>query len=311
MYYRLLPEMEEISASQIKDTELVAGYIDADELEAAIEQFGFYDITADICLSDRDNYRNLVEVFEEYTFGLVNIVNVNSIYDTSDRLAFFFRKNLLLVVNLRDEDGSTWEAFQGALRRYKPEMVTLERLIFAMLESTITKDAQGIARVEQRIDELEELVALGKASKELSVRIYEQKKQLLILRGYYEQLIDLGEALEENENDIFETDSLHYFALLTAKSERLSSSVNFLCDELNQLRDALTATLDYRLNHIMEIFTIISGIFLPLTLLVGWYGMNFRYMPELEGEWSYPIFILVCVALTVGGLWLFKRKKWF
>lgn len=85
-------------------------------------------------------------------------------------------------------------------------------------------------------DELEEMVALGKADKELSVHIYEQKKQLLILRGYYEQLIDLGEALEENENDIFESDSLHYFALLTA-------------------------TLDYRLNHIMEIFTIISGCF--------------------------------------------------
>lgn len=311
MYYRLLPQLQPIEPEDIDLSVLTAGYIDCDGLEAAIDRFGFTDISPEACLTDRDNYRNLVDVYEDYTFGLVSIVDVNSVYDVSDRLAFFFRKNLFLVVNLRDEDGSTLETFQATLRRYRPESVTLEKLIFAMLESTINKDAQGLKRIEMKIDELEETVALGNADKTLSVRIYEQKKQLLILRGYYEQLIDLGEALEENENEIFENDALHYFALLTAKAERLSGAVNMLCDELNQLRDALTATMDYRLNHIMEIFTIISGVFLPLTLMVGWYGMNFEHMPELESPYGYPLFIVLSVVLALGCLIVFKRKKWF
>ncbi len=311
MYYRLLPQLQPIEPEDIDLSVLTAGYIDCDGLEAAIDRFGFTDISPEACLADRDNYRNLVDVYEDYTFGLVSIVDVNSVYDVSDRLAFFFRKNLFLVVNLRDEDGSTLETFQATLRRYRPESVTLEKLIFAMLESTINKDAQGLKRIEMKIDELEETVALGNADKTLSVRIYEQKKQLLILRGYYEQLIDLGEALEENENEIFENDALHYFALLTAKAERLSGAVNMLCDELNQLRDALTATMDYRLNHIMEIFTIISGVFLPLTLMVGWYGMNFEHMPELESPYGYPLFIVLSVVLALGCLIVFKRKKWF
>ena len=311
MYYRLLPQLQPIEPEDIDLSVLTAGYIDCDGLEAAIDRFGFTDISPEACLADRDNYRNLVDVYEDYTFGLVSIVDVNSVYDVSDRLAFFFRKNLFLVVNLRDEDGSTLETFQATLRRYRPESVTLEKLIFAMLESTINKDAQGLKRIEMKIDELEETVALGNADKTLSVHIYEQKKQLLILRGYYEQLIDLGEALEENENEIFENDALHYFALLTAKAERLSGAVNMLCDELNQLRDALTATMDYRLNHIMEIFTIISGVFLPLTLMVGWYGMNFEHMPELESPYGYPLFIVLSVVLALGCLIVFKRKKWF
>lgn len=311
MYYRLLPQLQPIEPEDIDLSVLTAGYIACDGLEAAIDRFGFTDISPEACLADRDNYRNLVDVYEDYTFGLVSIVDVNSVYDVSDRLAFFFRKNLFLVVNLRDEDGSTLETFQATLRRYRPESVTLEKLIFAMLESTISKDAQGLKRIEMKIDELEETVALGNADKTLSVRIYEQKKQLLILRGYYEQLIDLGEALEENENEIFENDALHYFALLTAKAERLSGTVNMLCDELNQLRDALTATMDYRLNHIMEIFTIISGVFLPLTLMVGWYGMNFEHMPELESPYGYPLFIVLSVVLALGCLIVFKRKKWF
>lgn len=311
MYYRITPNITPISADEVSPDELTAGYIEAGELEAAIERFGFSDVIASDCMTDRDNYRNSAEVYENYTFALVNVVDVNDVYGDSDRLALFFRRNLLLVVSLRDEDGSTRESFMNAIRRYKPESVTLEKLIFSVFESSIARDAQGLARFEKQIDRLEESVAMDTADKSLSALIYEQKKQLTILRGYYDQLIDIGEALEENENDIFEEDALHYFALLTNKATRLSDSVNRLCDELNQLRDAHVATMDYHLNHTMELFTVVTVIFMPLTLLVGWYGMNFTNMPELASSWGYPVFITACVVLTGGILLWFKKKKWF
>jgi magnesium transporter len=49
---------------------------------------------------------------------------------------------------------------------------------------------------------------------------------------------------------------------------------------------------------------------MPLTLIVGWYGMNFKYMPELNTRWGYPIVILVSILISVGELWFFKKKKW-
>lgn len=311
MYYQLLPQLTPITLDEVDESVLTAGYIEAAELPDALERFGFSDVTAEELTADRDNYRNSVDAYESYTYGLVNIVDVKDVYAVSDRLALFFRKNLVLVASLRDLDGSTRQSFMSALKRFKPESVTLEKLIFAMLESSISRDAQGLSRYEQAIDRLEERVAMGTAEKEMSAQLYEQKKQLLILRGYYEQLIDIGEALEENENDIFESDALHYFALLTNKATRLCDMVNRLCDELNQLRDAHIAAMDYHLNHIMEIFTVVTVIFMPLTLMVGWYGMNFDNMPELRAPWGYAAFAAACVMVTAGILIWFKKKKWF
>ena len=60
----------------------------------------------------------------------------------------------------------------------------------------------------------------------------------------------------------------------------------------------------------MTVLTVVTTIFMPLTLIVGWYGMNFRYMPELENRWSYPIVIVVSILIVIGSLLFFKKKKW-
>ena len=60
----------------------------------------------------------------------------------------------------------------------------------------------------------------------------------------------------------------------------------------------------------MTVLTVVTTIFMPLTLIVGWYGMNFKYMPELDWVWGYPIVIAVSVLIVIGSLIFFKRKKW-
>jgi magnesium transporter len=77
-----------------------------------------------------------------------------------------------------------------------------------------------------------------------------------------------------------------------------------------QLGDQYKANLDIRQNRIMTILTVVTTIFMPLTLIVGWYGMNFRYMPELEWRWGYPVIIVVTLLIAIGCLLFFKKKKW-
>ena len=79
---------------------------------------------------------------------------------------------------------------------------------------------------------------------------------------------------------------------------------------ITQLRDLLQSQLDIRQNRIMTVLTVITSIFMPLTLIAGWYGMNFRYMPELEWKYSYPVLILISVAIVVVCLVWFRKKKW-
>lgn len=91
---------------------------------------------------------------------------------------------------------------------------------------------------------------------------------------------------------------------------RLHDTSTFLSDYTMQLRDQYKAQLDIRQNRIMTILTVVTTIFMPLTLIVGWYGMNFQYMPELEWRWGYPVIIAVSLIIAIGCVLFFKKKKW-
>ena len=77
-----------------------------------------------------------------------------------------------------------------------------------------------------------------------------------------------------------------------------------------QIRDLYHTQMEIKQNRIMTLLTVVTTIFMPLTLIVGWYGMNFRYMPELESRWGYPIVIIISLAIIIFGLLFFKKKKW-
>ena len=164
-------------------------------------------------------------------------------------------------------------------------------------------------RYELELNEIEQTIMSGD---ELfpSGRLNKIRNDIRDLRIHYEQLIDLGQELEENENNFFRQENLRYFKMFLNRMSRLHDNSTSLRDYTMQLRDLYKAHLDIKQNRIMTILTVVTTIFMPLTLIVGWYGMNFRYMPELEWRWSYPIVIALSVLIAVGGLFFFKKKKW-
>lgn len=91
----------------------------------------------------------------------------------------------------------------------------------------------------------------------------------------------------------------------------------YVIDEGEAFRDVLSSTMDiylssnnYQMNNVMKILTIITTIFMPLSLLASIYGMNFEHMPELKWRYGYPIVLLVMLGIVLGMLYFFKRKKW-
>ena len=130
------------------------------------------------------------------------------------------------------------------------------------------------------------------------------------LRRHYDQLIDLGQELEENENNFFKPENTRYFRLFTDRMSRLHDTANSIRDYTVQIRDLYHTQMEIKQNRIMTLLTVVTTIFMPLTLIVGWYGMNFRYMPELESRWGYPIVIIISLAIIIFSLLFFKKKKW-
>ena len=214
-------------------------------------------------------------------------------------------KGIVLV----DDSGYVVEMLQKLSKTKKWRLPGLERFLYDLLETTITDDLTLLEKSEHRLNLIEDAILRGEI-KTYPKEMNDIRGDLLDLRVHYEQLIDLGQELEENENGFFKEENLRYYHMFTERVIRLRDIVNGQREYVMQLRDLVQSQLDVRQNRIMTVLTVVTSIFLPLTLIAGWYGMNFRYMPELEWRYSYPIVISISVIIVVFCLFWFKRKKW-
>ena len=122
--------------------------------------------------------------------------------------------------------------------------------------------------------------------------------------GRYEKLIM---DMEENENGFFAKKRLKYFGIIADRADRLMGRTAHLLEYAKQVQDAYQAQVDAQQNRNMQFLTVISTIFFPLTLITGWYGMNFKNMPELEN--GYPGVIILSLVVIAGCIFIFKKKK--
>ena len=163
--------------------------------------------------------------------------------------------------------------------------------------------------IEQELGMIEDEILASELDK-YPERLNDIRTFLMNMRIHYEQMLDLGQELEENENGFFKEENLRYFRLFTERVMRLMDQVKQLRDYTVQLREMFSTQLDIRMNRIMTVLTVVTVIFMPLTLIVGWYGMNFVYMPELRWRYGYLVVILVSAAILIGGVLWFRKKKW-
>jgi magnesium transporter len=208
-----------------------------------------------------------------------------------------------LIFLCEEEQGA--ELVRSLLQTENPH----DKVLFEFFVELIRNDIDVLEEMEEHISETEDALLTNNRSAVIrEIRIL--RKRLLSLRKYYEQLNQIFEGLMENENELISKADLRYFRILNSKIDRLYSNVLNLRDYVTQIREAYQAQIDIEQNNLMRIFTVVTAIFMPLTLIVGWYGMNLR-MPELTWSFTYPLVIVLSIAVVVFCIIYFKRKKWF
>ena len=131
------------------------------------------------------------------------------------------------------------------------------------------------------------------------------------LHHYYVQLAGICGDLSDNTDNLFDTKTKLAFKKLIRKVSLLSQEAQQIWEYTSQIRDVYQQRLDVHQNSIMKVLTIVTTIFMPLTLITGWYGMNFQGMPELSWKYGYPAVIGVSVLFVILSLWLCKKKKFW
>ena len=265
-----------------------------------------FDMGIELELDTRDIHNTKAEVNYDSLTGTFQIPDREDIGSKEYCFAFALDEKGIVFI---DDSGKTEQMINTIKRTKRWRRPSLERFLYDFLEQIVENDLSVMERYEDELNRIEDEI-LNSQEKEEIGRVNEIHSEIRKLLIHYEQIIDMTQELEENENGFFSEENLRYIHLFMNLLARRRDSAASLRDYTMQVRDLYHAQLEVRQNRIITLLTVVTTIFMPLTLIVGWYGMNFRYMPELDSPIGYPVVILVSLSVAVSCLLFFKRKKW-
>ena len=256
---------------------------------------------------DAGNIHNTkAEVNYDSLTGTFQIPDRENLQERDFRFAFALDEKGIVFI---DDSGKAEQMLEVIRRTKRWKKSSLERFLYDFLEQIVDRDLSIMERYEEELNQIEDTILSAHGQTDLA-RVYEIRSDVRELMVHYEQIIDMAQELEENENGFFNEKNLRYIRLFMNLMARRHDSAASLREHTMQVRDLYNSQLEVRQNRIMTLLTVVTTIFMPLTLIAGWYGMNFYYMPELKWRFAYPAVIAVSIAIVVFCLVLFRKKKW-
>ncbi len=246
------------------------------------------------------------ETQQDCLYGSLAVPKLLDVLGSRYRILFFINQTNIVLV---DNDNFSERLVRRIMRRKIHQGETKEKFLYNFVTEFMNRDLEMLDRYEKRIIEMEEKVMEDKEMNNFQANLMPLRKELLTLRSYYDEIADIGKEFSDNENGFFTKKQLKYFGTMTDRAERLVDKSSYLLDYAQQVKDAYQAMVAAKQNSNMQFLTIVSTFFFPLTLITGWYGMNFHDMPELEH--GYPWVIALSAAVVIVCIIIFKKKKLF
>ena len=258
-----------------------------------------------------DDQRPKSEEYDDYFFFTLKMLyRIDEEGIDYEQISFVLGKNYL--ISFQEKEGDFFDGFrerikldQGKVRKKQADYL-LYRLIDIIIENYYTV----LDKVGDVVEEIEENVYENPTNKTFN-KIQKLKKELIYLRKAVYPLRDAISKIIKGESEFIEEENLRYYSDVYDHVIHLIDSLDTYKDLTSSLLDIHINAMNTRMNEVMKVLTVISTIFMPLTFIVGVYGMNFDNMPELRWHWGYFGVMSVMVAIVMGMLYYFKKKKWF
>lgn len=212
----------------------------------------------------------------------------------------FFKQEAAILTSLRSRIAND----QGKIRR-----MGADYLLFSIIDEAVDRSFPFIELMESSIEDLEEEI-LNRHNQECLSRILATKREISGLRHYIWPLSEVISSLHRTQSNFITDEVRIYLRDIAEHGLHLIDGVNTLRDMAFGLLDLYHSASSTSMNKVMKVLTLISTIFIPLTFVVGVYGMNFKDMPELNLPWAYPVVWAFMISVGVGQIILFKIKKW-
>ena len=267
------------------------------------DMFGKLHLPDSVKLGMFDDLSQRGETHNGFDFVSMNIYFEENTNQRPSNVHILLSEDILLFVH----DGQ-W-VISNLIAHMENEMdesVFEDSLLF-FFNSVCERDAKNLLVIEQAVADFEDDIISSKAT-DCSRELVDLRRKLLSYKRYYEATMSTYIELEKNANGLFCADRIRYFLMLVGRCDRNLHVIYSLSDYVTQVSDAFRAQVEIELNKTLKLFTVIVAIFLPLSLVAAWYGMNLK-MPEYFAEYGYPSVLLASGLIIVLGFWYFRKKK--
>lgn len=281
-------------------------WIDADVDDLVVLQplFMIHDLAVEDCLSEEEQ-RPKIEIYESHYFIVINSIRFDDEEIFLRALNMFLGKHYIITVTKQKIN---------ELRALKPilweqEVGTSDRFLYHLVDLVVDSYFSVGDRIENKIEKLEEEILLHTKKAHLN-EIIGLRSEILWLKKVLGPQKEVIATLNKKDLRLINDQLQKYFSDIYENAVKISETFETYRDLMGNLREAYQSSIANRANDIMRVFTAMTTIFMPLTIITGIYGMNFDNMPELHTGYGYYVVLAIMLGLGLGMFYLFRKKDW-
>lgn len=287
----------------------VCGLHDEPLIAAIGEQFELHNLLIEDVLNT--GQRPTFVDYDDYFFVTVKMLKYDKERDfvEAEQLTFVVGQNYLLT--FQEEEGDVFDPIRERLRKEGAKIRArgVDYLCYVLLDTVVDVYINIIERFGDKIEVLEGKI-LGRATTDVLQKITDYKREMSFLRKVVRPAREACIHFSKSDSALISKRTQPFLkdldGLISLAADSIETYSEILSDQLNIYQSSVSN----KLNDVMKVLTIFSVIFIPLTFIAGIYGTNFKYLPELEYRYAYPIFWASLVLVALGMLFYFRKKKW-
>jgi magnesium transporter len=278
-------------------------------IEQVAKSFGLHPLVAEDIAST--GQRPKMEDFDDYLFIVLRMLR----FDDKENETKTEQISILLgsdfVISFQEREGDVFDTIRERLRSNKGRIRKLgaDYLAYTLIDAIVDNYFMILEKLGETIEDIEDRLVTNPTSETLQT-IHDLKREMIFLRKSVWPLREVINRLERSESPLINKSTFIYLRDVYDHTIQVIDAVETFRDMLSGMLDIYLSSVSNRMNEVMKVLTVIATIFIPLTFVAGIYGMNFRYMPELEQAWSYPAVLILMLVVALVMVVYFRRKKW-
>jgi len=254
--------------------------------------------------------RPKVDEHEDYLFILMKMLELNKAEEvTEEQVSLLLNKNT--VLSFQETPGDVFDNVRDRLRNSRGVVRTLgaDYLAYSLIDAIVDNYFTVLEKIGEKIEVLEENL-MDNPRTEVLNELHKARREMITLRRSVWPLRSVISFLQQCCHPVLGSHMNIYFRDIYDHTIQIIDAVETNRDIISSILDIYLTSVNNKLNEIMKFLTIIGTIFMPLSFIASLYGMNFRYMPEIEQIWGYPYALALMLITSALLLFYFRRKKW-